>query len=81
MDTTSLKIKLIKEIDSLDNKNIDELYGIVMNFINGKVEMGNWDSLTEKQKAGIESGLNQLDQGKGINHDLVMKELKKKYGI
>jgi hypothetical protein len=71
----------MKEIDSLDNQNINELYGIVMNFINGKVESENWDSLTEIQKAGIESGLNQLDQNKGISHNLVMEELKKKYGI
>ncbi len=81
MDTTNIKINLIKEIDSLDNKNVKELYGIVMNFINGKVESENWDSLTEIQKAGIESGLNQLDQNKGISHDMVMEELKKKYGI
>lgn len=81
MDTTNIKINLIKEIDSLDNKNVKELYGIVMNFINGKVESENWDSLTEIQKAGIVSGLNQLDQDKGISHDMVMEELKKKYGI
>ena len=81
MNATNLKIKLIKEIDSLDNKNVKELYGIVMNFINGKVESENWDNLTEIQKAGIESGLNQLDQDKGISHDMVMEELKKKYGI
>ncbi|SHI74856.1 hypothetical protein SAMN05444280_105127 [Tangfeifania diversioriginum] len=81
MDTTNIKIKLIKEIDSLDNKNVKELYGIVMNFINGKVESENWDNLTEIQKAGIELGINQLDQNKGLDHDMVMEELKKKYGI
>jgi hypothetical protein len=81
MNATNLKIKLIKEIDSLDNQNINELYAIVMNYINGKVEPEKWDSLTENQKAGIESGLNQLDQNKGISHDMVMEELKKKYGI
>ena len=81
MNATNLKIKLIKEIDSLDNKNIDKLYGIVMNFINGQVESESWESLTEVQKAGIDSGINQLDQDKGISHNMVMEELKKKYGI
>lgn len=81
MSVTNIKIKLIKEIDSLDNRNIEELYGIVMNFINGQKESENWDSLTDIQKAGIESGIYQLDQGKGISHDMVMEELKKKYGI
>jgi len=81
MNATNLKIKLIKEIESLDNKNIDKLYGIVMNFINGQVESESWESLTEVQKAGIDSGINQLDQDKGISHNMVMEELKKKYEI
>jgi len=81
MNATNLKIKLIKEIDSLDNKNIDKLYGIVMNFINGQVESESWENLTEVQKAGIDSGINQLDQNKGISHNMVMEELKKKYEI
>jgi len=81
MSATNLKIKLIKEIDSLDNKNIDKLYGIVMNFINGQVESESWENLTEVQKAGIDSGINQLDQNKGISHNMVMEELKKKYEI
>ena len=77
MSVANLKIKLIREIDSLDNKNIEKLYGIVMNYINGQVESENWDSLTDIQKAGIESGIYQLDQGKGISHKVVMEELKK----
>lgn len=81
MNATNLKIKLIKEIESLDNKNIDKLYGIVMNFINGQVESESWESLTEVQKAVIDSGINQLDQDKGISHNMVMEELKKKYEI
>jgi hypothetical protein len=81
MSVANLKIKLIKEIDSLDNKNIEKLYGIVMNYINGQVESENWDSLTDIQKAGIESGIYQLDHGTSISHEIVMEELKKNYGI
>lgn len=81
MSVANIKIKLIKEIDSLDNKNIEELYGIVMNFINGQKESENWDSLSDTQKAAIESGIKQLDQGQSITHEKVMKELKKKYKI
>jgi hypothetical protein len=81
MNVANLKIELIKEIDSLDNKNIEKLYGIVMNFINGQIESDNWESLTDTQKAGIESGIYQLDHGKSISHEMIMEELKKKYGI
>jgi predicted transcriptional regulator len=52
-----------------------------MNFINGQIESDNWESLTDTQKAGIESGIYQLDHGKSISHEMVMEELKKKYGI
>ena len=51
------------------------------NFLYRQVESKNWDSLTDVQKAGIESAIYQLDQNKGISHEMVMEKMKKKYRI
>ena len=36
-----------------------------------------WDEIGEGEKASIEKGLKQLDQGKGISHEEVVKKHKK----
>jgi len=51
------------------------------NFLYRKMESKNWNNLTDSQKVAIESAIHQLDQGKGIKHEKVMEELKKKYKI
>ena len=52
-----------------------------MNIINKQEVLESWDDLTDVQKEGIESAIYLLDQKKGISHETVMEELKKKYRI
>jgi len=80
MNVSEIKVKLFQQIDSLDNNKIEELYGIVENFMNGQVDMEEWDKLTFAQKQGIENGISELDADKGVPHNIVMDELRKKYG-
>ena len=54
---------------------------ILMNENNKLKELECWIKLSDIQKAAIESGLKQLDQGIGITHEKVMEELKKKYKL
>lgn len=81
MDGTEIKIKMFKQIDSLDKKDLEQLYGMFLNFLNGKVSSNNWDDLSEEQKKGLETGIYELDSDQGIPNDVVMEELRKKYGI
>lgn len=44
-----------------------------------KSEQEKWVSLSDKEKESIKEGLKELDEGKGIPHEKVTKDLKKKY--
>ena len=81
MNFTEIKIRLFQQIDSLENDRLLELYGIVKNSINQNDDSENWDKLTPIQKEGIEYGISELEDNKGVEHNSVMEELRKKYGI
>jgi len=81
MNDTEIKIKLFQKIDTLKEERLIELYGVVNNFINGSDDSEEWNNLTPIQKEGLEYGLKELDNKEGVKHNIVMEELKKKYGI
>lgn len=81
MDYSEIKIKLFQQIDSLKDDRLIELYGVVSNFINNADNSEEWNKLTEAQKKGLEYGISELDEGKGLEYRMAMEDLMKKYGI
>ena len=81
MKASDIKVKLFQQIDALDKERLEELYGVILNFIHEKDNIEEWDKLTEPQKKGIEDGIYELEANKGIPNDVVLEELRKKYGI
>jgi len=79
MSTAEIKLKIFREIDSFEERELNEFYGILSNFINSKRDLNDWDSLSTDQKEGILKAINQIDAGKGISHDKVISKFKKKY--
>jgi len=81
MDASEIKVKLFRQIDAMDKENLEELYGIFLNFIRGKDSTDEWEQLTDMQKQGIERGIYELDDNQGIPQNIVLEELRKKYGL
>jgi hypothetical protein len=81
MNASEIKVKLFRQIDALDKERLEELYGVILNFIHEKDNTEEWGKLTEVQKQGIEAGIYELEANKGIPNDVVLEELRKKYGI
>ena len=79
MTVSDLKLKIFREIDSLERNRLEELYGVLKNFINGKKDISDWDRLTEEQKQGIIDAIEEIDSGKGIPNKEVMAKISKKY--
>jgi len=79
MTTSDIKLRLFRQIDSLEKSKLEELYGVVVNFINGQKELTDWDTLTESQKSGIFDALEEIENGKGIPHQDVMSKYRNKY--
>ena len=79
MTVSDLKLKIFRQIDSLEKNRLEELYGVLMNFINGQKEMSDWEKLTEEQKQGIIDAIDEIDSGKGIPNEKVMEGIRKRY--
>lgn len=79
MTTADLKLKIFRQLDSLQKNRLDEVYGLLMNYLRGQKDINDWDNLSEEQKQGIIDAVEQLEQGKNISHQKVMTNARKKY--
>jgi hypothetical protein len=51
----------------------------LLNYVNGKKDVSEWDRLTLAQKKGLMDAIDQLDSGKEISHNDLIDKLRKKY--
>jgi hypothetical protein len=79
MTVAELKLKIFRQIDSLEKSRLEEFYGVFQNFINGQKDVSDWDKLTKEQQEGILDAMKEIEEGKGISHKLVMANIRKKY--
>lgn len=79
MDASEIKIDLFRKLDTLRGQRLEEAYGLLLNFINGKSEIDDWQNLTSEQKDAIQLGIEQLNTGQGRDHKSVMTDVRKRY--
>ena len=81
MTASELKLKIFRQIDSLEKNRLEELYGILVNFLNSDKEINDWKLLSSEQRQGILDAIDDVDSAKGIGHEDVMDKFRKKYLI
>ena len=79
MTVSDLKLKIFRQIDSLEKNRLEEFYGLLMNYVNGKKDISDWDKLSETQKQGILDAIDELDSKKGVSNKVVIDKYRKKY--
>jgi hypothetical protein len=79
MNIAELKLKFFRQIDGLDKDKLEEAYGVLLNFINSKDDLDEWNNLTVEQQKGIIDSIEQLEDNQGISHKNVMNNYKNKY--
>ena len=79
MDASELKLKILKEIDSLEESKLQEVYGFLQNFIRREKDLEEWDDLNSAQQQGIIDAIEELNDGKGVVHESVIAKYRKKY--
>ena len=79
MTVSDLKLKIFRQIDSLEKSRLEEFYGLLMNYVNGKKDISDWDKLSEAQKQGILDAIDELDSKKGVSNKVVIDKFRKKY--
>jgi predicted transcriptional regulator len=73
MKTAEIKLDLHNKIDNVASKQLKEIYGLVINYLNSNNTVEKWDALTEAQKNKIMQGLDQADAGLGTPAKEVIK--------
>lgn len=79
MTTADLKLKIFRQLDSLQKNRLDEVYGLLMNYFRSQKGIDDWDNLSDEQKQGIIDAVEQLEQGKNISHQKVMAKVRTQY--
>jgi hypothetical protein len=79
MTTSDLKLRLFRQIDALDKNKLEELYGVLINYLNGQKDISDWEKLSESQKLGILDAIDEIDSGMGIPNKVVLEKFHKKY--
>ncbi len=81
MKTAEIKLDLHNKIDSAAGSQLKEIYGLVMNYLNGNSTTEEWESLSEPQKKKIMQGLEEANSGLGTPAKDVIKKAREKYGL
>jgi hypothetical protein len=79
MTVSELKLRLFRQIDTLDKSKLEEVYGVLTNFINGQKDISEWDKLSDNQRHGILNAIEEVETGKGIPNKVVLDKFRKKY--
>ncbi len=79
MNIAELKLKFFRQIDRLDEDKLEQAYGVLLNYINGKDDLEEWSNLTVEQQKGIIDSIEQLENNQGISHKEVIRKYKNKY--
>jgi hypothetical protein len=79
MTASDLKLKIFRQIDSLEGKRLEELYGVLLNFINDKKDVSDWSRLSDEQKQGIYNAIEEIDAEKGIPNAKIISKIRNKF--
>lgn len=79
MSTAELKLKLFREIDRLDKSKLEQIYGLVYNFLHKENEPKECNSLSNEQQKGLIDAINEMNSSEGIDHTTIMEKYKSKY--
>ena len=74
-----MKLRIFREIDSLEKGKLQEIYGYVQNYIRGNKDLDDWDSLSVSQQEGIKEAISDLNSGVGLVHEEVITKYRNKY--
>lgn len=79
MNTAELKLKLHREIEALENSKLEQVYGVVLNFINQDNDTEEWNALSTTQQKGLLNAIEEMNSSEGIEHKKIMEKYKNKY--
>lgn len=77
MSTAKLNLKLFREIDSLEKSKLEQISGLVLNFINDDNDTEEWNTPTPSHQKGQLDPIVEMNSTEGIDHATLMDKFKK----
>ncbi len=74
---TTLKKDIRKEVKEYIDHADDRMVKIIHAMLEADQDQDWWDEISDEEKSSIDRGLRQLEQGKGIPHEEVVKKYPK----
>lgn len=81
MTNAAIKTELIDRIEHADDKQIREIYGLMLNYFNGQDDSEEWGNLSEIHQQILLKSLDEADAGLGVPFDEATAQIKAKYGL
>lgn len=81
MNALSVKENLLHTIKQANEQQLNDIYDIVNNYLHKKSLSYEWDNLSEHQKQHLNQSVKQADENKTIPFDVILNQLKVKYGF
>lgn len=79
MTVSDLKLRIFREIDSLEKNRLRGVLRTLNELYQRKKNISDWDKLSANQKQGILDSIDEIDSGKGIPNKVVLDKFRKKY--
>ncbi len=79
MTTSDLKLMIFRQLDSLEKSKLEDVYGLLTNYLNGQKDLQEWNALSEIKKHGIIEAIEEMDSGKSTSSSKVIDKFKNKY--
>jgi len=80
MNTAEIKSDLHQKIEGLNPRQLNEVFGLFQNYLNGTEDSEQWEKLGPLQQK-IEESIKQADAGKTRPLNEVTSRLRKKYNL
>ena len=77
MSTAEIKLQLYRLIDSTNDASVLKRIYTALSKTISKEEPDWWDTISDDEKAAIEAGLAELENGEVVSHEQVVKESRK----
>ena len=74
---TTVKKDIRKEVKEYIDHADDRMVKIIHAMLEADQDQDWWDEISDEQRASIDRGLRQLEQGKGVPHEELVKQYPK----
>tara|TARA_R110002072_G_scaffold48716_11_gene133207 strand:+ start:6085 stop:6327 length:243 start_codon:yes stop_codon:yes gene_type:complete len=79
MDTSELKLKISRQIETLEKSKLQQVYDLVLKLMKKEPAANQWDDLSKAQQQGLLDAIEEMNISEGVEHQSVIDKYKQKY--